>query len=72
MPINLTGSARAVCPYYLREAPLSISCEGFAGEACLVRFASKDERQKWQECHCDVMNYARRCPYAAMMEELYS
>ena len=69
---NLTGGANAVCPYYLREAPKSISCEGFAGEACLIRFSTKDERRKWQECHCECINYAKRCPYAAMMDDLYS
>lgn len=69
---NLTGSANAICPYYLREAPLSISCEGFAGEACLSRFPTKEARQQWQTCHCESINYARRCPYAAMMEDLYS
>ena len=68
---NFTGSANAICPYYLRETPKSISCEGFTGLACLIRFASPRDRLLWAAGHCESFFYARSCPYARMLEELY-
>jgi hypothetical protein len=71
MPINTTGSANAICPFYLRESTKSISCEGFAGEACLIRFDSAGARRTWALDHCERYDYGERCPYAKMMEKLY-
>lgn len=68
---NFTGGVLNVCPFYLRETNKSISCEGFAGEACLVRFRCQADKLKWATEHCERFDYVRRCPYAAMMEALY-
>lgn len=68
---NLSGGVWCVCPYYLRETPKSISCEGFAGDACLVRFACTRDKVEWAAAHCERMDYAVRCPYARMMEAKY-
>lgn len=69
---NITGGALCVCPFYLREATMSISCEGFVGEACLIRFVSQRAKLEWQIAHCESMEYASRCPYAAMLEAMYA
>ena len=71
MAINYSDNANAICPFYLRGSTKSITCEGFAGEGCMVRFASEDIRREWARTHCESESWRKRCPYAAMMGWLY-
>ena len=68
---NYTGGANTICPFYIREAACSITCEG-AGAAVvlMMRFPSKDEKPLWQSQYCCTFGYPR-CPVAKMLLEKY-
>ena len=52
------GQTRAVCPYYLRDSRLKISCVPVTEQAacCAVEFDSEQKRRYMQE-HC----FKRQC-----------
>lgn len=61
----------AVCPYFKKDAPASISCEGLAPGSHIVHyFASKELKTAWGKCACSSYDYAKRCLVAAMHEEI--
>jgi len=71
MPHYTTG-ARAKCPYYVREAKQSLSCEGqIEGTVGMIRFRSTAEKKRHiLEC-CESDLYAAKCPVAAALETKY-
>lgn len=67
---NYTGGM-SVCPFYEREARLSIVCQGFSETQQLgMKFASEAEKLKWQREYC-LRFYYPRCPVAATMLGYY-
>ena len=71
---NYTFGARVICPFYLKEAGKSITCEGLAeGTTNMMRFTSEAEKQRFQELNCEMHNYEFCCPMAAaIMRTKYS
>ncbi len=68
---NYTGGARAICPFYQREAGLSVTCEGAEGcSNLMIRFASKEEKRRWQIRFCETFSYLR-CPFACTLDRQY-
>jgi ribosome-binding protein aMBF1 (putative translation factor) len=66
---NFTGGARAKCPYYLKEADKSISCEGVIPHTLtMIRFPTKEDKQTHQKNHCEQYNPEKGCPIAAAIE----
>lgn len=46
------GQTRAVCPYYLRDSRLKISCVPVTEQAacCAVEFDSEQEKRRYRKC----------------------
>jgi len=69
---NYTFGSRTVCPFYLKEARKSITCEGLAdGTMSMTRFASEEEKQRFQAENCEMYNFDRFCPMAAALMRKY-
>ena len=67
---NYSGGM-AICPFYQREARLSIICEGYTPQQNLMmRFESEAEKQRWQQEYC-LRYYYPRCPLAATILHHY-
>lgn len=65
---NTTGGGRAICPFYVKEAKQSITCEGLIdGADNMARFASADEKRVFQRERCERFDYEKRCPLAAAL-----
>ena len=45
---NKTIDALVFCPFYMSEAPLSITCEGIVGEATVSKFPTKKKKEERQ------------------------
>ena len=66
------GVANTVCPFYLREAEKTISCEGINGCECLkMCFDSNDEKKEWQVEVCYTHDFLI-CPLATVINEEYA
>lgn len=65
---NFSGGGKAICPFYIKEARLSITCEGLiAGTCAMTRFLSVEQKIEFQEKHCDVYEYETTCPMAVVL-----
>lgn len=66
---NRYGGARTICPYYIREANKSITCEGMIpGTMNQQRFDTERELLVFQRRFCCTPSY-RTCPVAASLGE---
>lgn len=69
---NVGSYARAKCPYFKRERGNAVVCEGATdGSVLLLAFDDTERREAWQACRCEQLDYAQRCPIAAMLEKKY-
>lgn len=69
---NRTGSAKAICPFYQKEAKLSITCEGLSDRTvCMTRFESVEDKAQFQAMNCEMYNYEHCCPLAAALMSKY-
>ena len=69
---NYAGGSQAVCPYYLKEGPGYLCCEGFVpGMRVHCNFRGAEEKAAWITERCAVFAYAARCPIAAALEALH-
>lgn len=69
---NVKGGTETVCPYYVREANKSITCEGMvAGTLTQHRFDSEAEMLSFQARYCCTTTYSR-CPLASSLSEKYT
>lgn len=60
----------AKCPYYLRSAEYSITCEGLSeGQEIATRFATKAGKDDYSRRHCELLN--SKCPIRQMLNEKY-
>jgi hypothetical protein len=65
---NYKGGATTICPYYEREAKLSISCQGVIDESQnMTKFESTEAKKKWQENVCFTYQYDK-CPIVKILE----
>ena len=57
------GQTRAVCPYYLRDSRLKISCVPVTEQAacCAVEFDSEQEKRRYMQEHCFKRHAAVLC-----------
>lgn len=68
---NKAGGTNTICPYYVREANKSITCEGtVSGTLSQHRFDSEQEMLQFQTQFCCTRTYSR-CPHAASLNEKY-
>lgn len=69
---NKTGSAKAICPYYITETGQSITCEGLIpGTDTMVRFETTERKKTYQRMHCEVYEYEHCCPMAEALTRKY-
>lgn len=69
---NSTGGGKTVCPFYLKEAKFSITCEGIIlGTQMMTRFGSEEEKLNHQKCHCMRFTYKDTCPAAYFLTDEY-
>lgn len=65
---NYKGGVTTICPYYLREAKLSISCESpITGSQNMTKFNDIQAKLNWQENICSTFRYGK-CPIAKSLE----
>ena len=71
--IMYKGLVETYCPYYIREAECSITCEGIVASAlsCL-KFDSSQKKEQFQRKSCFLKDYYKNCPIAAFLESEYS
>jgi ribosome-binding protein aMBF1 (putative translation factor) len=66
---NFSGGAKTICPYYVKEADQSITCEGvIPGTNIMMRFPGVAEKNTFQGKYCSKHDYLR-CPQAAILEK---
>lgn len=69
---NNTGGTRTICPFYLKEAQKSITCEGLIeGTSNMTRFDTEEEKLQYQSANCEMYNYANCCKLAAALAKKY-
>ena len=69
---NLTGQEQAFCPFYHEDGSACIMCEGLTEFAThTLCFEDPGEKQDWLDFVCSQPEYARLCPYAAALLEIY-
>lgn len=67
---NYSGGM-AICPFYRREAKLSIICEGYTEKQQLgMKFENEKEKLRWQQEYC-LRYYYPRCPLAGAVLNHY-
>lgn len=66
--MNITESARALCPYYKKYVEREIQCEGCVKRARLIfAFRNRAEALAYKRTVCDTYGWCM-CPYARMKE----
>lgn len=65
-----TGLTSSICPFYLRESQLSISCEGLTdGTRNVMKFNKLDDKHQYQRDFCFYKTY-KGCPvYQAILKK---
>jgi ribosome-binding protein aMBF1 (putative translation factor) len=67
---NYTFGVRTICPYYIKEAEKSITCEGLIPHTVtMVRFASQREKVLHQRKHCEQYDAEKGCPIRAAIDK---
>lgn len=55
---------QAICPFYIKETALKISCESAISDVFFqLYFANSVKKKEYQKKFCNTFNYAD-CPYA--------
>ena len=68
--IYFKGMVDTQCPFYIKEANKSITCEGMKEECNLcIKFQSEEEKLKYQEENC--FKYPNGCEIRKINEEKY-
>ena len=58
------------CPYYIRSAEYSITCEGLNdGQEIATRFSTRDGKEYYAKHHCELIG--SKCPIRQMLNEKY-
>lgn len=69
MPTIYKGSRHTKCPYYIREAELSITCESVYNQVnSVLKFDTKGKKEKFQKEHC--YKYPNQCVTCRNMDSL--
>lgn len=68
---NWKGGANTICPYYIKEATFSITCESTIEHAVnVIRFMTRELKEEYQHDFCEDYCF-RGCPIAQLLEERY-
>lgn len=66
-------SANIVCPYFVSETVMQISCESISVNVkCDThKFRTKENKNNHRQCFCECFNF-KKCPYAWQLNKLYN
>ena len=65
-------TAAIICPYFVRMAKYSLSCEGaIPGTENMIRFATSDDMAEYVDVVCSKYGFHRICPIARELERKY-
>ena len=64
------GTSNVKCPYYIREARLSMTCEGFFSDEVVFRFNNEKEKETYQEENCFM--YPSGCLICSQNDKKYA
>ena len=68
---NYSGGVNVICPFYVKEAEKSVSCEGFyEGNTLMMRFPSKESKLEFMKKRCETKDYSS-CMLAAALIKKY-
>lgn len=62
------GFTRAVCPYYLTDSRLTISCECPCAERFRLEFRSPQEKAAYMHSQC--FRFSSACPWRQAMDKI--
>jgi len=66
-------SVNVKCPFYLREEPKVIVCEGIGSAASLrLAFRSAKQKRRHEEQYCAGIDDCRACPLYGAIETKYT
>lgn len=65
---NKTIDALVFCPFYLREARLTITCEGIVGETTVSKFSTQKKKEEHEYSFCTGRQCAGCGVYSALMQ----
>ena len=69
---NSTGAGAAFCPFFVKEADKSVTCEGLLpGTLTAMKFETADDRRAYVETVCCAKDCGRLCPLALSLMRLY-
>jgi hypothetical protein len=69
---NFTAGAKTICPFYIKEAKKSVTCEGLRPRMdTMIRFTSEADKRRFQHLNCERYGYEYRCLYAAALLSKY-
>jgi hypothetical protein len=63
---------KIICPFWQNSEGKTISCEGYFKRSYVTnRFPNQDRREAHQSEACERHDYAKKCPHAAKLQEIY-
>lgn len=69
---NTSSSYKTICPFYIKDADKSITCEGLIkGTSDMRRFQTTKVKREYQEHVCQTRDYAYLCPIAEALTAMY-
>ena len=71
---NECGDANAVCPFYKKNRGVNLICEAVPDHTLrhVIVFKTRARMLKYKETRCDRFDYAKKCPYAAMLQKKWN
>lgn len=71
MPTN-RNAANMICPYYIYDGGMSITCEGIIkGARTMTKFQSVERKQRFVQMCCQQYQYNDVCPIARLLTDMY-
>jgi hypothetical protein len=69
---NYPCNPNVFCPFYQRDGQYSVTCEGIVPDTLMaIRFRDEDSKDKYMMVHCYQKSYAKTCPFASALMEIY-
>lgn len=68
---NTRAAASCICPYFVRERPRAVACQGAAaGSQIEQKFETPGQKEKHMRRCCCGYHYAQRCAVAYVLEKI--
>lgn len=67
--MNDSLAPKIMCPYFINQTKVSVSCEGIESDKLVQWFDGEDKKLKCIEAYC--MHYPSKCPVQIALEKKY-